>query len=518
LSGIKKLAGQTLWYGIPTIASRFLGYLMNLSLPFIFKQPATTADLTQVYAMIPFLNVLFTYGMETAYFRFSQTEDRKHLYNTLSLSIFITTALFTVCLYFFRGDIADAAGLDKHPQYVTWMCWIIFFDTLATLPFAKLRQEGRPRKYAFVRVAGIVVNIVVVIFFLGFVPAYLKANPNSFFLLIYDKYDPISYYLVGNLCGSIFTFLLLWKEFKDLHFRFDSQLWKKIMNYSYPLVIVGLGGMVNDMLSRLVYRHVVDVSPAQADKELGIFGNLYRLAVMVTVMIQAFRMAAEPFFFNRSKEENAPKTYARIMKFFVIACCFMFLFIGLYRDVLQWFLTLKYKEWGEGIYIVPILAMGNIFLGIYYNLSIWYKLTNKNMYGAIITIGGAVITILLNIILIPQLHYLGAAIATFACYFLMMISSYALGQKFYPVPYARKKLIGYLLVVTLLYLLHRGLLRIWDNPWFNVITATTLLALFALFISKIERKEFQKMPFIGRFYKSPMELPIDLSTSADEKT
>jgi len=206
------------------------------------------------------------------------------------------------------------------------------------------------------------------------------------------------------------------------------------------------------------------------------------------------------------------------MKFFVIACCFMFLFIGLYRDVLQWVITINSKEWGEGIYIVPILAMGNIFLGIYYNLSIWYKLTDKNMYGAIITIGGAAITVILNIILIPQWHYLGAAIATFACYFLMMLVSYSLGQKFYPVPYPRKKLIAYLLIVIFLYLLHRGLLKIWDNQWFNVISATALLTLFALFISKVEKKEFQKLPLIGRFYKPPLESTIDLSPVSDKKT
>jgi O-antigen/teichoic acid export membrane protein len=257
--------------------------------------------------MIPFLNVLFTYGMETAYFRFSQNEDRKHLYNTLSVSIFISTIIFTLSLYFFRSNLANVAGLDRHPQYVSWMCWIIFFDTLATLPFAKLRQEDRPRKYAFVRVAGIVVNILVVVFFLGFVPSYLKTHDNSFFLLIYNEDDPISYYLLGNLCGSIFTFLLLWKEFKSLRFQFDTKLWKRVMNYSYPLIIVGLGGMVNDMLSRLVYRHVVDVSQQQADKELGVFGNLYRLAVMVTVMIQAFRMAAEPFFLTGQKKKVHPK-------------------------------------------------------------------------------------------------------------------------------------------------------------------------------------------------------------------
>jgi len=500
LSGIKKLAGQTLWYGVPTIASRFLGYLMNLSLPFIFSHAGTTADLTQVYAIIPFLNVLFTYGMETAYFRFSQSEDKKRLYSTLSLSVFFTTILFTVILLFFRPAIADAAGLGKHPQYVTWMCWIIFFDTLATLPFAKLRQEGRPRKYAFVRVAGIVVNILVVILALGLLPEYLKKNPDSFLGLIFDKTDPISFYLLGNVCGSIFTFLLLWKEFKGLELNFNTKLWKKVMHYSYPLIIVGLGGMINDMLSRLVYRHVVDVSPVQADKELGIFGNLYRLAVLVTVMIQAFRMAAEPFFFNRSTEENPQRVYARVMKFFVIACCFMFLFIGLYRDVLEWVITRKSKEWGEGIYIVPILALGNIFLGIYYNLSIWYKLTNKNMTGAMITFVGAVITVALNIILIPKLHYLGAAIATFSCYLFMMIISYLLGQKHYPVPYAKKKLISYLVLVVLIYLAHRGLLMLYNNIWFSIGSATLLLLLFTFFVSRIEKKELQRLPYIGKYF------------------
>lgn len=499
---IKKLAGQTIWYGVPTIASRFLGYLMNLSLPFIFSQPATTADLTQVYAIIPFLNVVFTYGMETAYFRFSQEEDRIRLYNTLSVSLLFTTLLFTFCLWFFRSDIADAAGLEKHPQYVSWMLWIIFFDTLATLPFARLRQEDRPRKYAFVRISGIVINILIVIVFLGIIPKYAQEDPDSLAGVIYDANDPISYYLLGNLCGSIFTFLLLWKEFRDVRFKFNITLWKKVMHYSYPLIIVGLGGMINDMLSRLVYRHVVDVSPAEADKELGIFGNLYRLAVLVTVMIQAFRMAAEPFFFNRSRENNAPATYARVMKFFVIACCFMFLAIGLYRDVLEWVITLKSDAWGEGIYIVPILAMGNIFLGIYYNLSIWYKLTNKNMYGAIITIAGAVITIVLNIILIPQLHYLGAALATFTCYLLMMIISYVLGQKYYPIPYARKKLLAYLFIATLVYLLHRGLLMIWDNFIFSFGSATVLILGFAWFILQVEKTEFQKLPYVGKFFNS----------------
>ncbi|MFT3845637.1 MAG: polysaccharide biosynthesis C-terminal domain-containing protein [Lacibacter sp.] len=499
MSSVKKLAGQTLWYGIPTIARRFLGYILNMALPFIFAKPAVTADLTQVYAMIPFLNVIFTYGVETAYFRFSNDKDRAKLYNTLSLSILFTTVLFTIALYFGKPAIASTAGLDEHPEYIIYMLGILFFDTLSTLPFARLRQENRPKKYAFVQVAGIALNILLVFLFLGLFPSYSYRHPDSFIASFYNEKIGIGYYLIGGLCGSIFTYLLLWKEWKEINFDFDLKLWKEVMHYSYPLIIVGLGGMVNDMLSRLVYQHVVDLPKEEAKHQLGVFANIYRIAVLITIMIQAFRMAAEPFFFKQAKLEDAPKTYARIMKFFVLACCFMFLFIGLYLDVLKWIITLKSNAWGEGMNVVLLLAMGNIFLGIYYNLSIWYKLTDKNLYGAAITIGGAVITIVINILLIPEFHYWGAAIATFTCYLFMMITSYLLGQKYYPVPYVKKKLIAYLVLTSLIVVLHRTVTYFYPPLWFSILTGTALLVLFTYFVSRVERKELQKMPYIGRF-------------------
>ena len=496
------MAGQTLWYGVPTIASRFIGYLMNLSLPLIFAQPSVTADLTQVYAIIPFLNVLFTYGLETAYFRFSQDTDARKLYSTLSLSLIGSTIFFTALLFLFKDNIAGWASLDKHPEYISLMAGIIFFDAISTIAFARLRQENRPRRYAFARVAGVVVNVLVVILFLGIIPKYLQNHPYSFLQIIYNDEMGIGYYLIGNIAGSILVFILLRKEFRQIHFSFDSAIWKKVMHYSYPLIIVGMGGMVNDMLSRLIYQHVVDLPEAEAKHQLGIFGNIYRLAVLITIMIQAFRMAAEPFFFNRSMEENPQRIYARIMKFFVIACCFMFLFISLYIDVFKWFFQAIHKPaWVEGLYIVPLLALGNIFLGIYYNLSIWYKLTHKNMLGAYITIGGAIITIVLNIILIPKYHYLGAAIATFFCYLFMMITSYTLGQKHYPVPYAKKKLVAYISLVVLIYLIHRGLVYLWDNNWFNLGAATLLLLLFIIFIFKVERKEMERLRVAGKVFQ-----------------
>ena len=504
MSSIKKLAGQTLWYGVPTIASRFLGYLMNMALPFFIALPSKTADLVQVYTIIPFLNVLYAYGMETAYFRFSQTHDKNKLYSTLSISLFLSSLLFTVILWFCQGSIVGAADLNGHPEYVLWMIAIIAVDNLNTLPFAKLRQENRPQRYAFARIAGIVINVSVVIFFLGIAPGIVKNNPHSFINLIYNKNVGLGYYLLGNLCGSLFTLLLLSKEIRQVKLSFDTVLWKEVMRYSAPLIIVGLGGMVNDVLSRLIYRHVVDLPRQQADHELGIFANIFRIALLITILIQAFRMAAEPFFFSKSKDENAQRTYARVMKFFVIACCFMFLSIGLYLDVFKWiFTTFANPRWAEGLQIVPLLALGNVFLGIYYNLSVWYKLTNKNMYGAVITIIGAAITIVLNIVLIPILHYTGAAIATFTCYLFMMVCSYKLGQKFYPVPYPVKKLIAYLVMVVLIYLAHLGINKFYPGHlWFSLSTATLLFGLFTWFVSKVEAKELAKIPVLAKFFKT----------------
>lgn len=504
MSGIKKLAGQTLWYGVPTIASRFLGYLMNLTLPLIFAQPAKTADLTQVYAIIPFLNVVFTYGLETAYFRFSQDEDRKKLYNTLSVSLVFSTILFTALLFLFIDPITRWASLENHPEYIYWMAGIIFFDTISTLAFARLRQENRPKRYAFAKMASVLMNILVVVLCLGIFPALAANEPGGFFATYFSNQDTgIVWYLVGNFFGSLLTFILLRKEFLEIRLEFDRGLWKKIMQYSLPLVIVGMGGIVNDMLSRLIYQHVVDLPPLQAKHELGVFANIIRLSILITIAIQAFRMAAEPFFFNRSKEENAQKTYARVMKFFVLVCCFLFLGISLYIDVVKWFfLAIHRADWTEGLYVVPLFAMANIFLGVYYNLSIWYKLTHKNMMGAWITLAGAAITIALNILLIPRYHYLGAAISTFCCYAFMMTVSYYQGQRYYPVPYARKKLLAYLVLAVLLVLMHRGIVYLTDYRWLNLATATFLLAGFAWFVGQVEKKELQQLPVLKKLYRN----------------
>ncbi|MEN9299520.1 MAG: hypothetical protein RLZZ429_1833 [Bacteroidota bacterium] len=501
MSSIKKLAGQTLWYGVPTIASRFLGYALSLLLFWLYE-PASTASITQVYAVIPFLNILFTYGLETSYFRFVQDHDKNTVFNTLMSSISISTILLTIIVLLNTQILAAAIDFADHPEYIRWMAWILFFDTLSVIPFAKLRQEGRPRFYAFIKVFSIVVNVLLVLFFIGVCPKWYAENPSHPLLFFYDPTIDIGYYIIANIISSILTLVLLSKELLSFRFSLNWTLWKQVMQYSYPLIIVGLGGMINEMLSRLVYTRVLDLPREEELRQLGIFGANYKLAVLITIFIQVFRMGAEPFFFNQSKEENAPRTYARVMKFFVIACSLIWLGIVVNLPLI------KYIGYGdnaalyqEGLSIIPILAMGSIFLGIYYNLSVWYKLTNRTLTGAWITLAGAVITILLNIWWIPLFGYNGSAWATFVCYAFMMIISYQLGQKFYPIPYVTKKLIAYLVIVTIFFLIHQTFIFFIPSLWLGTAFGIFLIVVYTWFILLVEKKEFQKLPVIGKYIR-----------------
>ncbi|MFM8710578.1 MAG: lipopolysaccharide biosynthesis protein, partial [Sphingomonadales bacterium] len=399
-------------------------------------------------------------------FRFSTTEDRGRLYSTLSLALLFSSLLFSAILWTLQDQLATWGRLGNHTEYIRWMIGILGLDALSTLAFAKLRQEDRPRRYAVARMSGVFVNIVVVLVFLGIIPRYLHTHPQSSLQTLYPSQESgIVWFLIGNFFGSLFSLLLLSKEWLSVRFYFDGVLFKKVMRYAWPLVLVGMGGIANDMLSRLLYQFVVDLPVEEAKHQLGVFGNIVRLSIVITIAIQAFRMAAEPFFFNRSQAADATQTYARIMNYFVIVCCILFLGLSLYLDLIKWFFeAIDRPRWTEGLAVVPLIAMANIFLGIYYNLSIWYKLTNNNLIGALITIGGTIITIVLTTSLIPSLGYLGAALASFSCYLFMMISSYVMGQKHYPVPYPVKKILFYLLLAAGLCGVHRCLVDGLPHP------------------------------------------------------
>ncbi|HMN32339.1 MAG TPA: polysaccharide biosynthesis C-terminal domain-containing protein [Chitinophagaceae bacterium] len=497
---IKKLAGQTIWYGIPSIATRFLGYILNFSLIYLYKA-VDTADITQIYAIFPFLNILFTYGLETSYFKFAQQEDKSKVYNTLSISILLSTIFLTIALLALKEPIIKMTAMEMHPEFVTYMAIIVFLDTLNALPFAKLRQEERPRKYALIKFLGILINVLFVIWYLGVCPNIARNNPDSFLLFGYRENIGIAYYLIGGIVGSGVTLLMLLPQLLCIQFQFDKEIWKQVMVYTFPLIIVGLGGMINDMLSRLVFQQVSPLPALEAKHELGVFAANYRLAVLMTIFIQMFRLAAEPFFFNHSKNKNAPETYANIMFYFVLASCCMFLGISLFLDVFKVIMTLKYKEYGEGIEIVPILTMGGVFLGIYYNLSIWYKLTNKNWYGAAITLGGALITIILNVLWIPKYSYVGSAWATFICYLFMMITSYYFGQKHYPIPYQVSKILKYIILSTLIAILSQFIGSYIPSLWVKIIINLFLFFTFILTVLIIDKDKFSTLPVIGKYIK-----------------
>jgi O-antigen/teichoic acid export membrane protein len=499
LSGIKKLAGETLWYGVPTVITRFLSYGLSL---LAFRYGArVTGGLTLVYAIIPFLNVLFTYGLETSYFRYTQLQDKNKVYNTLSVSIISSTILFTLLLLLFQSSITAFFDLQNHPEYVTWMIWILFFDTLAVLPFARLREQGRPKKFAFLKIVNIIVNVAIVVFFTIFCEYLARTRPNSFLLRWYNPETKVGYFIIANLVASMVTLVLLYRELFQIRWVFHKKLWTEIMTYSYPLIIVGFGGMINEMLSRVMYKKLTSWPPEAAEKNLGIFGANFKLALLVTIFIQVFRMAAEPFFFKKAGDADAKKTYARVLKFFVIACCFMLLTVVLFLDVWKMLITYKHSEYGEGIKIVPLLALAYVCLGVYYNLSVWYKVTNNNMAGAKITFIGVAVTILANLLLMPWLDYNGAAWAELLCYGSMMVISYRWGQRKYRIPYAWKKLTAYVVICLLLFGLHELIIHFLPSRIIYFSTSFLLMGAFGWFVLQVERKEFQKLPYIGRYIK-----------------
>ena len=500
MSGIKNLAGQTLWYGGSTIFSRLLNYLLTPYLTYELTR-AQFGEFSLVYSVLPFLTVIFTYGMETAYFRFVQKQEhKKTLYNTASVSLICSTVVFTTLMILCNRGIANIISLKEHPEYITWSAFIIAFDTLALAPLAKLRQDGRPVKFAMARIGSILINIAVTYFLITLSPRLLAANPNSIIRLYYSKELVVGYIIIANLAASVFTWLFLWKEFSAFKWEFNKELWKEMIVYTLPLLIVGFGGVINETFDRIMLGWW---SPAAGETakhaEVGTYSACYKLSILITLFIQAFRMGAEPFFFKQATGENAQKVYARVMKFFVITICTMFLVVALFLDIWKYFISNKVM-WA-GLKVVPVLLLANMFLGIYYNLSIWYKLTNKTMIGAYITLTGALITLAINYFFIPLYSYTACAWATFLCYGSMMVMSFLWGQKYYYIPYAWKKLLAYMVIVVLLFFLHTGINRLFSSFILNIGSGLILLSAFLLFILKIERKEFQKLPVIGKYLR-----------------
>ena len=500
LAGIRQLASQTLWFGLSSIVGRFINYLLNPILTLIYAAEPF-GEISILFAGAAFLNIVFTFGMETAYFRFSRDHEFRQVFNNTFVIILSTTTFFTILLLLNKEPLATFMGVGKHPEYVVYMVLIVALDSLAVIPFSKLRQESRPKKFAVIKLFNILVNVGLVIFFLYFCKGAAERGEKSMIASFYKAKLGIGYVFISQLVASGLTWMLLVKEWKSFRFEPDKQLIATIFRYSLPMIIVGFGGMINETIDRfLLLKRFPDALHQM--EAVGIYTANYKLAALIVIFIQAFRMGAEPFFFKNADNSNAKETYARIMNFFVIACCICFLGVSLFPDIWKHFMGVrKHPEYLSGLFLVPILMLAKIFLGIYYNLSIWYKLTDKISTGAYITIGGALITIAVNYTLIPYLGYLASALATVVCYASMMLASYVLGQKHYPVPYDVKKCFGYIGLSIILFIIHHQLRETSKDILMLHSTAMALIALFTFLVLKMEKTEFSKIPYLKNIYR-----------------
>jgi O-antigen/teichoic acid export membrane protein len=500
LSSIKKLAGQTMWYGASSIAARFINYLLTPYLTYTLAYTSDFGKMGIIYSLIPILNIIFTYGFETAYFRFaSKKENKESIYSTAALSLLFSTILFSIVLWAGQSVLGKITGLSDFPQIIQFSIFIIALDALSTIPFARLREEGRPVKFAVIKISGILLNIFFTWFFISYCPKDLAEFSESPIKFIYSPAtNPIVYVVLANVIQSAFTLLLLSSEIKQIQFKFNFRLWKEMFVYALPLIIAGMGGMINETFDRLMLVWWLPGEHIVREQQVGIYNACYKLSILITLFIQAFRMGAEPFFFKQAEGQNPQRVYARVMKFFVIVIAVMFLAVSLFMPIWKHFIGPKY--W-EGLAVVPILLLANMFLGIYYNLSIWYKILHKTMAGAWITLIGASLTFIINFTFIAKYSYMACAWATFVCYGSMMVISYVWGQKQYHIPYAWKKLLAYLVIVVLLYFLHNTITFFTASRTVNLSVAVFMLFSFVWFISRVERKEFAQLPYIGRWFR-----------------
>jgi O-antigen/teichoic acid export membrane protein len=458
MTAIKRLAGQTAIYGIPSVLGRILGYLLVPLYTRVFL-PGEYGTVNVFYSYAYFFMVILTYGMETAFFRFNEHEkDREKVFSTGMISLIISSLLFLIMVSFSAGDVARWIEYPDHREYVIWFAWILALDAISAIPFAYLRAQNRPARFAWIKMTNITVNIVLNLFFLLLCPFIIKhysgTLPGRFISLIYRPHWGIEYIFISNLIASSLTLVMLLPQISVVRWKIHPDLWKRMLLYAFPLLFAGMAGVVNETFDRLLLRYLLPKDIASY--QVGIYAACYKISILMTIFIQAYKYAAEPFFFAQAKEKDAKEVYARIMDYFIITVSLIFLVTMLFLDDFIMPVLVGEKYW-EGKGVIPVLMMANLFLGVYYNLSIWYKLTAKTSWGAWLSLVGAVITLVLNFWWIPLSSdhliygYYGSAWATFICYGSMMILSYLIGQKYFPVKYNLVKFAGYLGLSVLLY-------------------------------------------------------------------
>lgn len=486
MSRLRQLAGQTVIYGLTSILGRLINYLLTPLLTDVFEPEAYGVQ-SVLYSYIAIALALLTFGMETAMFRFSGLEhaDKRKVFATAQNFVTLVSGLFLVSVFIFSGPIAGILGYPQHTDYVILFSLIIFLDALSSVPLAKLREENRPVTFALINILNILINFGLVVFFLVYCRGlYLKGGEEALgiFSGIYDHDKGVAYIFIANIAASAVKFLLLTPVIFRYGMRNDSVLLKRMLRYAVPLAIGALAYIINEKADLIFLKQMLPAS--EADEQAGIYGACYKLAILLTIFIQAFRYAAEPFFFSMNKDTDTRTTLALVMDYFVWFCLFIFLVVGLYVDVFKW-IFLRNPAYWVGIDIVPVLLVANLYNGIYQNLSMWYKISGKTMYGMYFSILGALFTIVLNLLFIPLWGFRGSAWATLICYAAMSGISYIVGQRYYKVPYRFGRLHQYILGCIIFYGITRFIPA--DRPLLYYFTATTGLVVYVVWVVRNER-------------------------------
>ncbi len=480
---LKRLAGETAIYGLGTIIPRLLNYLLVPFYTYLVFNQTEYGQITELYSYVAFLVVFLTFGLETAYFRYANnSKEPQKVFNTGIQFIMIIAISFVVLIALFLDPIAAKMGYANHPEYIMMLVIIVALDAMAALPFAWLRFHRRAKIFSAIRIASVFINITSNILLLVLFPKLLGQESIHYFPWYLTT--NVGLVFVSNLIASLATFLMIIPVFKEFKFRIDTALLKKLLTYSLPVLVIGLAGMINEVADKILMKHLLP-DPVTAESQLGIYGANYKLAILMMIFIQMFRYAFEPFFFAEEKKKDSKLIYAQIMNWFVAFTWLIFLGVTLYIDLFKYFVGPKFRD---GLIIVPIILAAKLFLGVFYNLSVWFKLTNKTLYGAIIAILGATITIALNVILIPRYGYIGAAWANFACYLSMVIVSFIWGRKVFPVPYNILKILAFSMVALAIYFTSVYLPI--ANEVLKISVNTLLILTFVGFVLLTEKKKW----------------------------
>lgn len=476
MSGIRSLFKDTAVYGMSSIIGRFLNWCLVPLYTNMFPQEEY-GIVTYIYSMVALALIILTYGMETGFFRFANHDrysDPTEVYSTALISLGVSSTAFIAAVLYFLRPISDLLDCGAHPEYIAMMTLIVGLDAFTALPFSYLRYRKRPVRFATLKLLNIGLNIGLNLFFILICP-WLWENAPGWIAWFYDPDFGIGYIFLANLLTSVLNLLLLIPELHGFRYRFNRTLWREMIVYSFPLLVLGIAGIMNQSIDKILFPYLYP-DKATAMAELGIYGANYKIAIVMVMFIQAFRFAYEPFIYARAREKGDDKvqSYADAMKYFVIFSMVIFLGVMFYLDILRHFISESYFS---GLKVVPVVMMAEFFFGVFFNLSLWYKLTDQTIWGTWFSLIGLAVTLALNFTLVPVMGYMGCAWAALACYGVMMVASYIVGQRRYPISYDMRSLLFNFVFALALYGISAAI-TVTGEPWLNMAVRTPLLFLF----------------------------------------